>query len=158
MSMRRGWYGEDNWIWRLESEESSHILRNKGTRKEMASRNTSFVYLGVPLSRHQLGATQHTVVSLFFQSFSLALKSHDQLKASSFFFLFLFSTKGWIYLVEGLLSMGLSRLVLNLEGHLNRWIGSKFKAILLNGCFCRLVELHREGSALQPAQQAVFFF
>ena len=41
--------------------------------------------------------------------------------------------------------------ILNLEGHLNRCIGSKVTAILL-------VKLHREGSALQPAQQACFVY
>ena len=44
--------------------------------------------------------------------------------------------------------------ILNLEGHLNRCIGSKVTAIL--DVFCLLVELHWEGSALQPAQQASF--
>ena len=48
--------------------------------------------------------------------------------------------------------------ILNLEGHLNRCIGSKTMAILLNGGFCLLVELNWGGSALQPAQQACFLF
>ena len=45
---------------------------------------------------------------------------------------------------------------LNPEGHQNRIIGSKVKAILLKGGFCQLVELHREGSA--PAACAVGLF
>ena len=121
----------------------------------MASRNPSFVYLGVPLSRHQLGATQHTVVSLFLQNFSLALKSHDQLQASdwslpprpptpkfffySFFllilsFFFFFWQRGGSTRLRVYYQRGLPHLVLNLEGHLNRWIGSKVTAILLNRC------------------------
>ena len=45
--------------------------------------------------------------------------------------------------------------ILNLEGHLNCCIGSRVTPFLLNGWrFCLLVELHWEGSALQPAQQA----
>ena len=40
---------------------------------------------------------------------------------------------------------------LNYEGHQNRLIGSKFTAILLEGELCLLVELHREGSAPEPA-------
>ena len=37
--------------------------------------------------------------------------------------------------------------IINPEGHLNRITDSKVPAILLNGGFCPLVELHREGSA-----------
>ena len=37
--------------------------------------------------------------------------------------------------------------ILNPEGHPNRITGSKVTAILLNGGFCPMVELHREGSA-----------
>ena len=43
---------------------------------------------------------------------------------------------------------------LNLEGHLNRLIGSKVTAILVNGGFYLGVEHHREGLRLLPAQQA----
>ena len=46
--------------------------------------------------------------------------------------------------------------ILNLEGHLNCCIGSNVTAILLNVWIYLLVELHREGSALQPAQPACF--
>ena len=35
-----------------------------------ASRNPSFVYLGVPLNRHQLGATQHTACLLKCQNWT----------------------------------------------------------------------------------------
>ena len=37
--------------------------------------------------------------------------------------------------------------ILNAEGHLNHITGSKVTAILLNGGFCPLVELHQECSA-----------
>ena len=37
--------------------------------------------------------------------------------------------------------------ILNIEGHLSRLIGSKVMAILVNGGFYLLVELHREGLA-----------
>ena len=43
--------------------------------------------------------------------------------------------------------------IVNHEGHQNRCIGSTVKAFLLNGWFSPLGELHRQGSALQPAQQ-----
>ena len=46
--------------------------------------------------------------------------------------------------------------ILNPEGHSNRITGSKVTAILLNGGFCPLVELHREGSA--PAACAAGLF
>ena len=45
---------------------------------------------------------------------------------------------------------------LNLEGRLNRFIGSKVTAILVSGGFYIGVELHREGSA--PAACAAGFF
>ena len=44
----------------------------------------------------------------------------------------------------------------NPEGHPNRNTGSKFTAILQNGGFCPLIELHREGSA--PAACAAGLF
>ena len=44
----------------------------------------------------------------------------------------------------------------NPEGHPNRITGSKVTAILLNGGFCPLVELHREGCA--PAACAAGLF
>ena len=43
---------------------------------------------------------------------------------------------------------------LNLERHLNHCIGSKVTSIFLNGWILPKVEWHREGSALQLAQQA----
>ena len=46
--------------------------------------------------------------------------------------------------------------ILNPEGHPNRITGSKVTTILLNGGFCPLVELHREGSA--PAACAAGLF
>ena len=46
--------------------------------------------------------------------------------------------------------------ILNPKGHPNRITGSKVTAILLNGGFCPLVELHREGSA--PAACAAGLF
>ena len=46
--------------------------------------------------------------------------------------------------------------ILNPEVHLNRITGSKVMAILLNGGFCPLVELDREGSA--PAVCAAGLF
>ena len=46
--------------------------------------------------------------------------------------------------------------ILNPEGHPNRITGSKVTAILLNGGFCPLVELHWEGSA--PAACAAGLF
>ena len=46
--------------------------------------------------------------------------------------------------------------MLNPEGHPNRITGSKVTAILLNGGFCPLVELHWEGSA--PAACAAGLF
>ena len=46
--------------------------------------------------------------------------------------------------------------ILNPERHPNRITGSKVMAILLNGGFCPLVELHREGSA--PAACAAGLF
>ena len=45
---------------------------------------------------------------------------------------------------------------LNLKGHLNRFIGSKVTAILVNGGFYLGVELHWEGSA--PAACAAGLF
>ena len=39
----------------------------------------------------------------------------------------------------------MTKTFLNLEGHQNRIISSKVTVILLNGEFCLLVELHREG-------------
>ena len=48
--------------------------------------------------------------------------------------------------------------ILNLERHLNRWIGSKVTASLLNGWIWLLVEFHWEGSVLQPAQKACLKF
>ena len=47
--------------------------------------------------------------------------------------------------------------ILNLEGHQNRWIGSKVTAILRNGGFCLLVELHREGSVPAACAAGLFF-
>ena len=38
-------------------------------------------------------------------------------------------------------------IILNFEGHLNRFIRSKVTAILVNGGFYLVVELHWEGSA-----------
>ena len=46
--------------------------------------------------------------------------------------------------------------ILNPEGHPNCITGSKVKTIFLNGGFCPLVELHREGSA--PAACAAGLF
>ena len=46
--------------------------------------------------------------------------------------------------------------ILNPEGHQNCITGSKVRAILLNGGFCPLEELHREGSA--PAACAAGLF
>ena len=45
---------------------------------------------------------------------------------------------------------------LNPEGHQNRIIGSKVTVILLKGGFCQLVELHREGSAINGATPSSF--
>ena len=47
--------------------------------------------------------------------------------------------------------------ILNPEGHPNRITGSKVTAILLNGGFCPLVELHREGSASAACAAGLFF-
>ena len=47
--------------------------------------------------------------------------------------------------------------ILNPEGHPNRITGSKVTAILLNGGFCPLVELHREGSAPAACTAGLFF-
>ena len=56
--------------------------RGFGFNEVPASRNSSFVYLGVPLSRHQLGATQHTVSQhaskLFLKAFSAHFWWHIQ--------------------------------------------------------------------------------
>ena len=46
--------------------------------------------------------------------------------------------------------------ILNPEEHPNRITGSKVSVIFLNGGFCPLVELHREGSA--PAACAAGLF
>ena len=46
--------------------------------------------------------------------------------------------------------------ILNPEGHPNRITGSKVTAILLNGGFCPLVELHREGSAHAACATGLF--
>ena len=46
--------------------------------------------------------------------------------------------------------------ILNLEGHLNRCIGSKVTGILLNGWNLPTGGVASEGSALQPAQPACF--
>ena len=37
--------------------------------------------------------------------------------------------------------------ILNLEGHLNRFMGSKVTPILVNGGFYLVLELHQEGCA-----------
>ena len=47
--------------------------------------------------------------------------------------------------------------ILNPEGHPNRITGSKVTAILLNGGFCPLVDLHREGSAPAACAAGLFF-
>ena len=46
--------------------------------------------------------------------------------------------------------------IINLEGQMNRFIGSKVTEILLNGRILPTGGVHREGCALQPAQQACF--
>ena len=46
---------------------------------------------------------------------------------------------------------------LNLEEHLNCFIGSKVTAILVNGAIYLGVELHREGSALQHCAVGLFY-
>ena len=45
---------------------------------------------------------------------------------------------------------------LNLKGHPNCITGSRVMVILLNGCICLLVELHREGSATNEATLSSF--
>ena len=45
---------------------------------------------------------------------------------------------------------------LNLEGHLNCFIGLKVMMILVNGGFYLGVELHREGSALEACATGLF--
>jgi hypothetical protein len=47
--------------------------------------------------------------------------------------------------------------ILNPEGHLNHITSSKVTAIFLNGGFCPLVELHREGCAPAACAAGLFF-
>ena len=47
--------------------------------------------------------------------------------------------------------------IINHEGHPNRITGLKVTAILLNGGFCPLVELHREGSAPTACAAGLFY-
>ena len=47
--------------------------------------------------------------------------------------------------------------ILNLKGHQNCLIGSKVKAILVNGEFYLLVELHQEESARAACAAGLFF-
>ena len=44
----------------------------------------------------------------------------------------------------------------NIEGHLNRFIGSKVTAILLNGGSYLVVEVHREGSVSAACAAGLF--
>ena len=69
LSLSRGWKGKgrklcNSWYVTVTNRRDPNTVsqeRGFGFNEVPASRNHSFVYLGVPLSRHQPGATQHIV-------------------------------------------------------------------------------------------------